>query len=149
MDTSIPTYYPGDTIRLRLRLEHEVNLIDVWASFEKEVGAAPLRQIVFPFKLRNADNLRLLDRAGPQMISEVVLEALVVKGQTLPGTYKLFDVHGLPFGEGARRQNSALSFDVPNGVRFNVADLPTGERPKVTHWQFGWETQARDPVEGA
>jgi hypothetical protein len=78
------------------------------------------------------------------MISEVVLEASVARGQTLPGTYKLFDVHGLPFGEEDRRETHALSFDVPGNVRFNVADLPTGERPKVTHWQFGWEAPVCD-----
>lgn len=140
MDRYIPTYYPGDTIKLRLRFHHEVNLADVWANFEKEEEVTTLKHFQFTVKLLARHNLRLLDRPGEQMTSEAVLEAAVAKERPLPGIYELSEVHGLPSDE-ERQGSNILDFEIPQGVRLRVAAPPADESPKVTQWELGWETR--------
>jgi hypothetical protein len=144
MYSDIPTYYPGDLIKLRLRLQHEVNLVAVWANFEKQEEVTALTRFQFTAKLRHQDDLRQVDRAGAQMISEAVLQASVSKGSPLPGEYVLSAVRGLPVGE-APPEKGAIAFEAPRGVRFRIAAAPIDERPRVTHWELGWETQPQEP----
>lgn len=144
MYRDIPTYFPGDTIKLRLKFHHEVHLVDVWANFEKQEEVSTLAHFRFTARLRSPGDLRQLDRVGAQMISEAVLEAAVGKGDPLPGVYELFEVHGLPFGED-RAERSVLDFDVPEDVRFRIAAPHVDGPPRVTHWELGWETQPQDP----
>jgi hypothetical protein len=42
VDTRIPTYFPSDVMKLRLRFHHDANLVDVWANLEKEEEVATL-----------------------------------------------------------------------------------------------------------
>jgi hypothetical protein len=140
---NIPTYYVGDTMQIRLKFEHEVNLTDVWANFEREEGVPAVRRSYFTARLRHPGNLRQIDRTGDLIISEVLLEAAVLESHPLPGVYELSGVHGAPSGEGPR-ESSVLEFDVPKNVRFRVASSPTDSRPKVTHWELGWEAQPCD-----
>lgn len=144
MYRNIPTYFPGDTFKLRLRFHHEMNLDDVWANFEKEEEVTTLAHFRFTARVSERDDLRLLDRAGAQMISEVVLKAAVSKGNPLPGVYELSEIHGLPSGED-RHVNSVLDFEIPKGLRFRIAAPPIDEPLKVTHWELGWEAQSREP----
>ena len=144
MYSNIPTYFPGDTIKLKLRFHHEANLADVWANFEKEEEVPALRHFRFTARLRHRGDLRQLDRTGAQKVSEAVLRASVSKGNPLPGIYELSEVHGLPSGE-ERAASTVLDFEVPNKVRFRVADAPTNESPKVTNWELGWDAQPGEP----
>ncbi len=144
MYKNIPTYFPGDTIKLRLKFQHEANLVDVWANFEKQEEVTTLMHFRFTARLRDRNNLRLLDRAGAHMISEAVLEASVSKESPLPGDYELSEVRGLPSGE-ERLESSVLDFEVPKDVCFRIAAPSTDGPPKVTHWELGWEAQPREP----
>jgi hypothetical protein len=139
----IPTYFPGDTIKLRLKFQHEVQLIDMWANFEKQEEVSTLAHFRFTAKLRSPSNLRQLDRVGAQMISETILEAVVRKNDPLPGIYELSEVRGLPSGE-HRAERDVLSFEVPKDVRFRISAPHADGPPKVTHWELGWETQPQD-----
>jgi ribosomal protein S18 acetylase RimI-like enzyme len=116
VDRNIPTYYPGDVIMLRIRFQHQADLVDVWANFVRQEAVTSLRQFHFKAALRDRKELRLLDRAGPQLTSEAVLKALVSKGDPLPGVYELSELHGLPFGED-REASGILDFEVPMDVR--------------------------------
>jgi hypothetical protein len=139
----IPTYFPGDTIKLRLKFQHEVHLTDMWANFEKQEEVSTLAHFRFTARLRSPSNLRQLDRVGAQMISESVLEALVGEGNPLPGVYELSEVHGLPSGED-RAEGNVLDFDVPEDVRFRISAPHIDGPPRVTHWELGWERQPQD-----
>lgn len=143
MDRNTPIYFPGDTIRLKLRLEHEGTLAEVWAAFERdtEKDVRSLRDVVWTLRMRAPDSLRLLDRAGTRMVSEVLLESSVLDGKPVPGTYRLTEVNGVPVGQGDRRQETVVSFDGPTDVRFHVAVPPIDERPRVTHWQLDWASR--------
>jgi hypothetical protein len=147
VDTRIPTYFPGDVMKLRLRFHHAANLVDVWANFEKEVEVATLAYFRFTATLRNHGDLRLLDRAGAQMLSEVVLQASISKETPLPGVYRLSEIRGLPSGED-RSESSVVVFEVPENVRFRIAAVTTITPPKVTHWELGWEPQSEEPEAG-
>ncbi len=140
MDRTVPSYFPGDTIKLKIKFHHQVYLADVWANFEKQEEVTALAHFQFTARLRSPDNLRLLDQAGTQMISEAVLEAAVVKDTPLPGTYELFEVRGLPLGE-ERAERSVLTFEVPKDIRFNVVAPPIDQPPRVLNWELGWESQ--------
>lgn len=141
---NIPIYFPGDTIRLRLRLEHEGRLANVWAAFERETEeeVRSLRDVVWTLSMLNPDSLRLLDRTGTQLVSEVLLEGSVLDGKPLPGTYSLIAVNGTPFGESDRSEKTVVAFDRPTDVRFKVAVPPVGERPRVTNWLLDWEPRS-------
>lgn len=140
----ITTYYPGDVIMLRLRFQHEVDLVDVWASFVRAEEVTSITDAGFTAKLRDRSELRLVDRLGAQLTSEVVLRATVFKDWPLPGEYELSEVHGLPFGA-ERDVSSILDFQVPQDVRFRIAAPPADHAPKITHWELSWESQPRDP----
>jgi len=89
MPDDLPTYLWGDTIRLRLMVEHEVNLTDVWAIFRKEGET-----FEFWLKLPDSYNQRLMEWHGGRRISEVTLEAKVDRSHQLPGDYVLMAVRG-------------------------------------------------------
>jgi hypothetical protein len=147
VDKRIPTYFPGDVMKLRLRFHHDANLVDVWANFEKEEEVATLAHFRFTATLQNHGDLRLLDRAGAQMLSEVVLQASISKETPLPGIYRLSEVRGLPSGED-RSESSSVVFEVPEDVRFRIAAVATSTPPNVTHWELGWERQGEGPEAG-
>lgn len=138
MYRSMPIYLPGDTIRLKLKVEHEANLVGLWAEFEKKEDVPVLKHHMFAVRLRDRNDLRQLDRNGAHMISEAILKAPVSKDDPLPGIYELYEVHGLPVGE-ERNAGNVLNFEVPYDIRFRVV-APTGDwTPKVTQWDLGWE----------
>ena len=143
MDKDIPTYFPGDKIKLRLKFHHEVHLLDMWANFEKQEEVTTLASFRFTAKLRSPEDLRQLDRTGARMISEAVLEAVVGKGDPLPGFYELSEVRGLPSGED-RAERNVLTFEVPDDVRFRISAPHIDGPPRVTHWELSWETQPQD-----
>ncbi len=135
MYRNIPTYLPGDVVRLKLEFQHETNLADVWATFEKEEEVATLTHFRFTASLRHPEDLRQLNRDGFRRISEVCLEASVFKDRPLTGNYELIGVFGLPFGED-RNEKNVLEFKIPEGVRFRVTAPPNDDVPSITSWQL-------------
>ena len=134
MPDDIPTYLWGDTIRLRMEVEHEENLVAVWAIFRKEGET-----FEFWLRLRTSYNLRLMEWHGERRISEVILESTVDRSNQLPGTYDLMAVRATPRPplEGSRRPAGGyLEFDFPEGVRLRVAEPPFASRPRVAFYEF-------------
>jgi hypothetical protein len=115
MPNDIPTYLWGDTIRLRMEVEHEENLVAVWAIFRKEGET-----FEFWLRLRTSYNLRLMEWHGERRISEVILESTVDRSNQLPGTYDLMAVRAIPRPplEGSRRPGGAGSSTSPKAHPF-------------------------------
>ena len=127
MPDDIPTYLWGDTIRLRMEVEHEENLVAVWAIFRKEGET-----FEFTLRLRTSFNLRLMEWHGKRRISEACLEG-EVRLDTLPGDYELVAVRGTSVGA---QSAQGLEFDIPEGVRLRVAEPPPASRPRVAFYEF-------------
>jgi hypothetical protein len=127
-----PVYLPGDTIRLRLRVSHEVNLGSVWAVFRRlpergEVAGDP--HITFPGKHYT------LSRAGAVRASEVYFEIEVSRDRHLPGYYELEAVRAYPY-ELDGRDDLSMEFEVSGEVCFRIAEEPTISSPRVTGWKL-------------
>ncbi len=127
-----PVYLPGDTIRLRLRVSHEVNLGSVWADFRRlpERGEEPGDpHITFPGKHY------ALSRAGAVRASEVYFEIEVSRDRHLPGDYELVAVRAYPY-ELDGRDDLIMEFEVRGEVRFRIAEEPAMSSPRVTGWKL-------------
>ena len=133
-DDALPTYLWGDTIRLRMEVEHEENFDTVWAVFHKEGST-----FEFTLRLREPYDLRLKEWHGERRISEVILESLVDRANQIPGTYDLVAVQATPRPptEGSTGPaRDRLQFDIPEGVRLRVAEPPPASRPRVAYHEF-------------
>ncbi len=128
-----PVYLPGDTICLRLRTSHEVNLGSVWAVFrrlpEREREVLADSDITLPGKHYT------LSRAGAVRASEVYFETEVSRDRHLPGDYELEAVRAYPYGLD-RREDLVMEFDVRGEVRFRIAGEPVMSSPMVTGWKL-------------
>jgi hypothetical protein len=127
-----PVYLPGDTISLRLRVSHEVNLGSVWVVFRRlpELGVAPGDPyITLPGKHYT------LSRAGAVRASEVYFETEVSRDRHLPGDYELEDVRAYPCDLDGR-EDLVMEFEVRGEVRFRIAEEPVMSSPRVTGWKF-------------
>jgi hypothetical protein len=127
-----PVYLPGDKIRLRLRVTHEVNLGSVWAIFRKlpeRVEALGNPHITLP------GNHYLLSRAGAVRASEVYFEIEVSRDRHLPGGYELEAVRAYPY-ELDGREDLIMEFEVREEIRFTITEEPGAPSPKVTGWKF-------------
>ncbi len=124
-----PVYLPGDTICLRLRISHSVNLGSVWAIFrrlpEEPVGPC----ITLPGKHYR------LSRAGPIRTSEVYFEIEVSRGRHLPGDYELEAVRAYPY-ELDGRDDLSMEFEVRGEICFRIAEELGAPSPRVTGWKF-------------
>jgi hypothetical protein len=118
----------GDTITLRLEVEHEINLADVHAIFRRQGDT-------FEVWLRLREyGLTLMEWQGERRISEVILEA-EVDSNKLPGDYELIAVRGQ--GVGIRANSTpGLEFDFPEGVRFRIASPDRFPVPRVKFHEF-------------
>jgi hypothetical protein len=134
-DDALPTYLWGDTISLRMEIEHEANMSHVWAIFRKEGDT-------FEFQLHLSDrydSLRLTEWQGARRLSQVTLESEVERANQLPGDYVLVAVRGTPryrvesSGEGV---TDYLEFDFPEDVRLRIAQPPPASRPRVAFFEF-------------
>jgi hypothetical protein len=139
-----PVYLPGDTISLRLRVAHQVNLGSVWAVFrrvggggavgvvpeqggEKTLGGDPY--ITLPGKHYS------LSRAGAMRASEVYFEVEVCREEHLPGEYELEGVRAYPYNlEG--REELMMDFEVRGGIGFRIAEEVDVPSPRVTGWKL-------------
>jgi hypothetical protein len=133
-DDALPTYLWGDTIKLRMEIEHEANMTDVWAIFRKE-GDTPEFRLTLP----DSYALHLVEWHGVKRISQVTLESKVDRADHLPGDYVLVAVRGTPrFPVGASRVQAGdyLEFDVPEGVRLQIAEPPPASKPRVAFYKF-------------
>ena len=129
-----PVYLPGDSISLRLRVSHEVNLGNVWAVFrrlperKRKVLADPY--ITLPGKHY------ALSRAGAVRASEVFFETEVSREHHLPGDYELEAVRAYPY-ELDGREDLIMEFEVRGEVRFRIAEELITSSPRVTGLKFG------------
>jgi hypothetical protein len=139
----IPTYFPGDIIRLRFRFHHVVDVDDVWANFEKREEVTTLKSFRFTVKLQNPADLKQLDRSDTQLVSETTLRVSVTKSSPVPGIYDLSEIHALPAGEG-RAVDNVLDLEIPKNVCFRIADTSHEPQPEITYWELGWERQDRN-----
>ncbi len=127
-----PVYLPGDTIRLRLRISHSVNLGSVWAVFRRlpERGEEPgVPYITLPGKHYR------LSRAGPHRASEVYFEIEVSRGRHLPGDYELEAVCAYPY-ELDGREDLVIEFEVRGEISFRIAEELGLSSPTVTGWRL-------------
>jgi hypothetical protein len=127
-----PVYLPGDTISLRLRISHSVNLGGVWAVFRRlpELGVV----LADPYITLPGKHYAL-SRAGAVRASEVYFEVEISRDQHLPGDYELEAVRAYPYGlEG--REDLIMEFEVRGEVRFRIAEEPVMSSPRVTGWKF-------------
>ncbi len=127
-----PVYLPGDTIRLRLRISHSVNLGSVWAVFRRlpERAEAPgVAYITLPGKHYR------LSRAGALRASEVYFEIEVSRDRHLPGDYELEVVRAYPY-ELDGRDDLSMEFEVRGEICFQIAEEPVISSLRVTGWKF-------------
>ena len=127
----MPAYIPGDTIRLRLDIEHQANLTEVWAVLRRQAEPGetdhPLR-----LSLTGA----LVEEPHPRVWEQLrrhgtlLFEAEVSRRHFLPGEYELEAVQGLSV------EGQHVEFDVGTDVRFRIAQEPTAPSAKVTGWEF-------------
>jgi hypothetical protein len=127
-----PIYLPGDTICLRLRATHEVNLGGVWAVFRRlpedgEVSEDPY--ITLPGKHYR------LSQAGLLRASEMRFEAEVSRDLHAPGDYELEAVRAYPY-ELDGREDLIMEFEARGDIRFRIAEELGTPSPKVTGWKF-------------
>jgi hypothetical protein len=126
MPDDIPTYWRGDTITLRLEIQHEINLADVHAIFRRQGDTYELW-----LRLREYGQ-SLMEWRGDSRISEALLE-VEVRSDTLPGDYDLIAVRGKAVGA---QSASGLEFDLPQGVRFRIASPERFPEPLVKFHEF-------------
>src|SRR5215203_5026496 len=119
MPENLPTYLIGDTIRLTLEIEHEVNLKDVWANFRQREAAEETR--VFGIFLKENT---LIAWHGEGRCSEVILEKQVQRADPPAGEYDLVDVRGLPYGTTDRHESKVLVLDAPTDLGLRIAETP-------------------------
>ena len=129
MPDDTPTYWWGDTIGLRMEIQHEINLSDVRAVFRRRGDTLELS-----LELRGSNHLRLMEWRREERISEAFLEA-EVNDDKLPGDYDLVAVRGR--GVAARSSGpTELEFDFPAGVCFRIAAPNRVQAPTVTFQEF-------------
>jgi hypothetical protein len=127
-----PVYLPGDTICLRLRISHSVNLGSVWAVFRRlpERGEEPgVPYITLPGKHYR------LSRAGSVRATEVYFEIEVSRDRHLPGDYELEAVRAYPY-ELDGRDDLSMEFEVRGEICFRIAEELGASSPRVTGWKF-------------
>jgi hypothetical protein len=134
MPEDLPTYLIGDTIRLRLEIEHEVNLKDVWANFRQR-GAAEEPQ-VFGISLKE---ITMIAWHGEGRYSEAILEKQVKRADPPSGEYELVDVRGLPYGtpDTHCQESKVLVLNAPTDVGLRIAETPAITTPEVTKMELG------------
>ena len=129
MPDDTPTYWWGDTIGLRIEIQHEINLSDVRAVFRRRDDTVELS-----LELQASNHLRLMEWRREERISEAFLEA-EVNDDKLPGDYDLVAVRGR--GVAARSSGpTELEFDFPAGVCFRIAAPSRVRAPTITFQEF-------------
>ena len=157
----LPVYVPGDTIRLRLRITHEVNLGSVWAVFRRvvavvvgvgvgpktqeeeveveEVGGggadADAEEDPYNNNITLAGKHYALSRAGAMRASEVCFEMEVSREEHLPGEYELEAVRAYPYDLDGR-EDQILEFEFKGEIRFRIVGENGVSSPTVTGWKF-------------
>ena len=131
MPDELPTYLLGDTIRLELAIEHEVNLKDVWANFRRR-GAAEGPSEFGIFLKEIALDRWLVERRR----SKAILEKLVQRSGPPAGEYQLVDVRGLPYSAKDRYESNVLEFDAPADMSLRIAETSAITTPEVTVMKF-------------
>jgi hypothetical protein len=130
-----PVYLPGDTIYLRLRVSHEVNLGGVWALLRR----LPRREMVIAERSSYYPEVGgkhyRLSGAGGVRVSELCFEIGVSRERHLPGEYELEAVRAYPY-ELDGREDMILEFEIRDRVRFRIADELGSSPPRVTGWKL-------------
>ncbi len=127
-----PVYLPGDKIRLRLRITHEVNLGSVWAVFRKLPNR--VETLGDPYITVQAKHYSL-SRAEAVRASELYFETEISRDRHLPGDYELEAVRAYPYGlDGS--EDLIMAFEVKEEIRFRIAQEQGSSSPKVTGWKF-------------
>ena len=129
MPDDTPTYWYGDTIGLRLEIQHEINLSDVRAVFRRRRDTFELS-----LDLRGPNHLRLMQWRKEERISEALLEA-EVNDELPPGDYDLVAVTGRGVAAGGSGPTE-MEFDFPAGVCFRIATPSRVQAPTVTFHEF-------------
>jgi hypothetical protein len=127
-----PVYVPGDTICLRLRISHLVNLGGVWAVFRRLSESG--EELEDPYITLPGKHY-LLSRAGPLRASEVYFEAEVSREWHLPGDYELEAVRAYLYGLDGR-DDLSIEFEVGDEICFRIAEELGAPSPRVTGWKF-------------
>jgi hypothetical protein len=132
-DPEPPVYLAGDTIRLRLRVTHEVNPGGVRAIFRRlpERGEG----LDDTYITMAAKKHYRLSQAGPIRTSEVYFEIEVSREHHLPGDYELEAVRAYPF-ELDGQEDLTMEFEVGGEIRFRIAEEFGASSPRVTGWKF-------------
>jgi hypothetical protein len=129
MTDDTPTYWCGDTIGLRLEIQHEINFSDVRAVFRRRGDTFELS-----LELQGPNHLRLMQWRREERISEALLEA-EVNDELPPGDYELVAVRGR--GVAARASGpTETEFDFPTGVCFRIAAPSRVQAPTVNFHEF-------------
>jgi hypothetical protein len=127
-----PIYLPGDTISLRLRITHSVNLGSVWAVFRRlpQRGEEPGDSyITLPGKHYR------LSQAGPLRVSEANFKIEVSRDRHLPGNYVLEAVRAYPY-ELDGWDDLIMEVEVRGEIRFRMAEESGVHCLRLTGWKF-------------
>jgi len=134
MPEDLPTYLTGDTIRLTLEVQHEVNLKDVWANFRQREAAEEPQ--VFGI---SSKQITMVAWHGEGRCSEVILEKEVKGADPPSGEYELVDVRGVPYGttDTEPHESEVLVLNAPTDVGLRIAETPSITTPEVTKMELG------------
>ena len=123
----MPTYWRGDTIRLKLEVEHDFNIGDAWAVFLQREESEGASRFPLALELSEIEEVRRVDSV---MTSTVLFEITVSRKNSLPGEYDLDTVRGLPVGVERQQGLQGVPFEAIRAVSLRIAeetDEPTGK----------------------
>lgn len=128
MSDEMPVYLVGDTIRLRMELEHDFHLGAVGAFFyrrpEEESG------VRLRFDLQ-ALEIREIGRTGTTIKSLVTFEEVISDSKNLPGIYDLGELMAKPLGEDRKSLLLDDRESREEGLSFRVAREPDEKSSEV------------------
>lgn len=126
MSDEMPVYLVGDTIKLRMELEHDFHLGAVAALFYR--GSGEGTGLVFEIE---ASEIREVGRTGTTMKSVVTFEKVIEDTDSLPGVYDLQELTAKPLG---KKRKSMLLDDKESReekLSFRIEGEPKEKSSKV------------------
>lgn len=141
MATDPPTYLPGDTITLRLKLEHNMNIGDSWARFALLGQDGMATDVSFQM---DAQEIEVVAYDGVRRTSCITFAVTVTRTSTPPGVYELAKITALPPDVKRYSETEGMVLGAPPGVRLRIAPQPdmfavNFEEWSLSHWPYFWE----------